>query len=258
MPQKNFELLKNSDPAALQNIHSKYRRLIFWVGRQIIDDDFVVENIMQDTFFKLWEYREKIERPMHILFFLKFVMKRSCYSHYSKPRNKFFRTTVRSFESYENYRNYMAGYDPADAVQDLLDQQTQQRYFDLVNRVLPMISPKKRQLINLCLKYDFRYKDIAEAMGKGTTEIANEVRRAIDDIKAIVDHNNVLEGNLKESASAKVQDQVSERQTAVLKLRYEKKFSFAAIASELNISQKEVHDEFMVGYKFMQQQQKTL
>jgi len=258
MPQKIFELLKNSDPAALQNIHAKYRRLIFWVGRQILDDDFVVENIMQDTFLKLWDYRDKIERPMHILFFLKFVMKRSCYSHYSKPRNKFFRTTVRSFESYENYQNYMAGYDPADAVQDLLDQQTQQRYFDLVNRVLPMISPKKRQLINLCLKYDFRYKDIAEAMGKGTTEIANEVRRAIEDIKAIVDHNNVLEGNRKETASAKLQDQISERQTAVLKLRFEKKFSFAAIANELNLTQKEVHDEFMAGYKFMQHQQKTL
>jgi len=258
MPQKIFELLKNSDPAALQNIHAKYRRLIFWVGRQILDDDFVVENIMQDTFLKLWDYRDKIERPMHILFFLKFVMKRSCYSHYSKPRNKFFRTTVRSFESYENYQNYMAGYDPADAVQDLLDQQTQQRYFDLVNRVLPMISPKKRQLINLCLKYDFRYKDIAEAMGKGTTEIANEVRRAIEDIKAIVDHNNVLETKKEKAESAHKDQTISEKQSQVLKLRYEKKFSFAAIASELNISQKEVHEEFMAGYKFMQHQQKTL
>lgn len=258
MPQKNFELLKNSDPAALEKIHALYNRRIFWLGRQILDDDFVVENIMQDTFFKLWECREKIESPMHILFFLRFVMKRSCYSHYSKPRNKFFRTTVRSFESYENYENYVIGYDPADLIQNLKDQEEDQRLFDLVNRVLPMISPKKRQLINLCLKYDFRYKDIAEAMGKGTTEIANEVRRAIEDIKAIVDHNNVLETK-KEKAESEHKDQtISEKQSQVLKLRFEKKFSFAAIAQELNLTQKEVHEEFMAGYKFMQHQQKTL
>lgn len=54
------------------------------------------------------------------------------------------------------------------------------------------------------------------------------------------------------------QKSINERQSAVLNLRFEKKFSFAAIASELNISQKEVHDEFMAGYKLMQYQQKAL
>lgn len=68
MQQKNFELLKNSDPAALEYIHAKYSRSIFWVGKQIIDDTFVVESLMQDAFLKLWEYREKIEDPMHIFF----------------------------------------------------------------------------------------------------------------------------------------------------------------------------------------------
>jgi RNA polymerase sigma factor (sigma-70 family) len=255
MPQIMFELLKSSDPAAMEKIHAKYRRLIFWIGRQYVDDDFVVENLVQDTFLRLWDYREKIEDPLHILFFLKFVMKRSCYTHHAKPRNKFFRTNVRSFESFENYENQVTGYDPADAVENLKDQERDQRFFDKVNKVLPLISPERRHLINLCLKYGFEYKKIAQVMGKGVTETANEVKRAIEDIKTIVDRHNILEKKRKEPTQVEEQKTISERQSVVLKLRFEKKFSFAAIAQELNLTQKEVHEEFMKAYKFTKQHQ---
>ena len=251
MPQKNFELLKKSDPAALENIHAQYSRRIFWIGRRIIDDEFEVENLVQDTFLKLWECRDKIEDPLHILFFLQFVMKRSCYSHYSKPRNKFFRT-VGSLQSYENFQEYLAGYDPADAAENLMDQESQQKLFDLITNVLPLIKPERRHLISLCLKYGFRYKQIAQVMGKGTRQTVNEVNCAIEDIKKIVDVRKSSEKKLKPEPEDKA---VSERQSLVLKLRCEKNFSFAAIAQQLNISQKEVHEEFMAAYKFAQQHQ---
>src|SRR5690606_24363971 len=251
MPQKNFELLKNSDPAALEYIHAKYSRSIFWVGRQIIDDTFVVESLMQDAFLKLWEYREKIEDPMHIFFFLRVVMKRACFTYYTTPRNRFFKT-VRSLESYENYQDYLAGYDPADVLENLKDQESQQKLFDLITNVLPLIKPERRHLISLCLKYGFRYKQIAQVMGKGTRQTVNEVNRAIEDIKKIVDVRKSSEKKLKPEPEDKA---VSERQSLVLKLRCEKNFSFAAIAQQLNISQKEVHEEFMAAYKFAQQHQ---
>ena len=258
MLERNFELLKKSDPAALEKIHAQYRRLIFWVGRRWIDDDFVVENLVQDTFLKLWECRETIKYPLHILFFLKFVMKRNCYAHHAKPRNKFFKNNVHSFESYENYENSVTGYDPADAAQNLKDQEADQKFFDHLNTVLPLIRPERRHLINLCLKYGFRYKAIAQVMGKGTMETVNEVKRAIEDIKVIVDRRKVLEKKKEQTTSSKVPQTISERQSQVLMLRCEKKFSFAAIAQELNLSQKEVHAEFMAAYKLRQQDMKQL
>jgi len=251
MPQQNFELLKQSDPAALEKIYAQYNRRIFWLGIKIIDDDYEVENLVQDTFLKLWECREKIENPMHILFFLQYVMKISCYAHYSKPRNKFFRT-VRSFESYENFQDYLAGYDPADAVENLKDNDARQQMFDLVTNVLPLLKPERRQLINLCLKYGFRYKAIAQVMGKNTKQTVDEVNRAIEDLKNMVDVRKRNEKKFKPELQNK---EVSERQSQVFKLRCEKKFSFAAIAQQLNISQKEVHEEFMTAYKFAQQHQ---
>ncbi|KAA5535791.1 RNA polymerase sigma factor [Paenimyroides baculatum] len=255
MLEKNFELLKKSDPAALGKIHAQYNRRIFWLGRKIIDDEFIVENLVQDTFLKLWNYREKIEDPMHILFFLRFVMKRSCYEHYYKPRNQFFRTTVSSFEKYENYKDYLAGYDPADSVVNLQDQDSQQELFDQLNKVLPLIRPERRNLINLCLKYGFRYKEIAQVTGKGIRETVNEVQRAVEDIKKIVDRRTVLERKKEKAESEYKVQTMSERQSQVLKLRIEMKCSFAAIARELNLTQKEVQEEFIAAYKFTNQHQ---
>lgn len=249
MPQKNFELLKKGDPAALEKIHAQYSRRIFWLGKRIIDDEFELENLMQDTFLRLWDCREKIQDPMHILFFLQYVMKKSCLSHYNKPRNEFFRK-VGSLESYENFQNYLAGYDPADVVENLKDQESQQKMFDLVTSVLPLIKPERKHLINLCLKYGFRYKHIAQVMGKNTRQTVDEVNRAIEDIKKIVDVRERSEKKFKPELEHKA---VSERQSQVLKLRCENKFSFAAIAEQLNLSQKQVHEEFMAAYKFAQQ-----
>lgn len=164
-------------------------------------------------------------------------------------------TTVRSFESYENFHEYMAGYDPEDVVQNLKDQERDQRFFDQLNKVLPLINPERRHLINLCLKYGFQYKKIAQVMGKGVTETANEIKRAIEDIKTIVDRHNILEKKQKAATPVEEQKTISERQSAVLKLRFEKKLSFAAIAQELTLTQKEVHEEFMKAYNFTKQHQ---
>ena len=254
MPQIYFELLKKSDPTALKSIHAKYNRRIFWLGKRFIDDEFVVENLMQDTFLQLWLYREKIESPMHILFFLQFVMKRSCKSYYFQPRNKFLQT-MNSLENYENYQEYMGGFDPEERMDNLLDQESQQNLFDLLNRALPLIKPERRHLIDLCLKYGFHYKDIGQAMGMGVKKTVNEIQRAIEDIKSIVDTQTVWERKRRKNTSNLLDTMLSERQSQVLQLRCDKNCSFEAIANQLNLPIKEVHKEFMTAYNLAQQQQ---
>ncbi|WP_413533811.1 RNA polymerase sigma factor [Empedobacter brevis] len=252
MLENEYELLKKGNPKALEQIYVRHKRLLFLIGKQIIKDEFVVECLLQDVFLKLWEYREKIESPDHIFFFLRYVMKYSCYSHYAKPKNKFFRT-VSSLESYENYQSYLAGYDPADNIENLNKQETQQQYFDEIIKVLPLLSAKRKHLIELCLKYGFQYKAIANAMGRGITETSNEIKHAIDDLKKILSHQDKLIIKTKTISTVEKKNQISEKQSLILKLRCEHKQSFENIAKELQLSQKEVHNEFIVAYKFTQQ-----
>ena len=46
---------------------------------------------------------------------------------------------------------------------------------------------------------------------------------------------------------------MTREQVMVLKLRFEKNYSFASIAEELKLSQQEVQKEFIAAYKFMQE-----
>ncbi|MGW1453775.1 RNA polymerase sigma factor [Salegentibacter agarivorans] len=251
MLQRIFELLQQGHPDALEFIYNKYKRTLFWLGRQILDDEFAVETLVQDTFLILWEKRDRIERPEHIYYFLRMVMKRECYTYYVRPKNKFFRT-VNSLESYENYQEYLHGYDPEKDKEILLDSGTQQKAFDRISRVFPLLSPERRRLIELCLKYGFKYKTIAQLMGTSITHTSNEVKRAIEDIKNIIHQGSNLETNSKPVLAVKLQGKMTEEQEKVLQLRTERQYSFAAIAKELKLSQKEVHQEFMAAYKLMQ------
>jgi RNA polymerase sigma factor (sigma-70 family) len=248
---RNYELLKKGSTSALSEIHAIYHRRIYWLGTSLIEDSFVVETLVQDTFLKLWVNRESIESPQHIFNFLRFVMARECRYFYARPANKFSRK-VHSLENFDNYQDYMAGFDLVEDDGHLEDQKSEQRDFDRIKKVLAVLRPERRRLIELCLKYGFRYKAIASVMGTSTTETSREVKLAIIDIKTVIDQGQVLKSKKGSSDAIKIQGNMTEEQARILKLRCEEQYSFAAIAKELELSQKDVHKEFMVAYRFLQ------
>ena len=87
-------------------------------------------------------------------------------------------------------------------------------------------------------------------MGTSTTYTSNEVKRAIDDIKKIIHQGNNL-GSKPNQIQVKKNTRITREQEKVLQLRNEMHYSFAAIAEELQLSQKEVHREFMTAYKLL-------
>lgn len=252
-----YELLKKSNPASLEHIYLRYKRLLFWFGKQMLDDDFVVETLVQDVFLKLWLHRDSIETPNHILGFLRFVLKRDCISYFNAPRNKFARLAA-SLERFENYQDYLIGYDPQQDQEHLLSQESDQRNFDEVKKVLNVLDPKRKHLIELCLAYGFQYSPIAEAMGSSVKDISNEVGRAIDDLRKILNRSSFEQPQEKASGHKEQPDTLSSRQLEILKRRFEQNSSFTVIARELQLPEKEVHREFLYVYQYVQKENRSL
>ena len=250
MKPNTYEQLKQGCPQALAAIYAQYRRRIFGMGRYLLRDDFVIECLVQDTFLKLWVHRDRIEGPDHVLFFLLFVMKRECISYYTRPRNDFHRK-IRSLESFDNYLDYMAGYDPHIDIETQKAQAKDQQDFEPIQSVLPLLDAEGKHLIELCLKYGFHYKAIAQAMGTSVTDVSLKIKRAITTLKTIIDRGGRVNGEQKPIA-VKIQKTMSEAQEEILKLRCDENYSFADIAQTLNITEKEVHREFVAAYRVLE------
>ena len=248
----HYDSFKKGCPQSFEVIHQYYHLRIYWIGRSIINDPFVVETLVQDTFLKLWIHRDKIETPEHIFFFLRMVIKRECYSYYTQPRNQFFRK-VNSLEEYQNYSDYLAGYDPVKESEQLVDQDVQQHFFDQIKKVLPLLGSRKQHLIELCLEHGFSYKPIAARMGISIMEARITMQKTIAEIKTILNQGYILKTDETEEVQSQPLVEITEQQARVLELRCEQQYSFAAIAAELNLSQKEVHRAFTTAYKFLQE-----
>lgn len=251
-----YELLKKGNPTALEHIHLRHKRLLFWVGFQVLKDDFVVDTIVQDTFLKLWLHRDSIETPDHITGFLRFVMKRDCIAYLSAPRNKFTRLMA-SLDSFENYQDYLAGYDPLKNKEYLYSQESDQKKFDEIIKVLPVLNPKRKHLIELCLEYGFQFKPIAEAMGSSVTSISTEVSRSINDLRKILKVTSFEPPQEKTFNEEEQSEKLSSQQLEIIKKRFEQKSSFAVIAKELKLPEKEVQREFLNAYQHLQNQNRS-
>ena len=248
----HFESFKSGCSQAFNALYKHYYRPIYWMGRTLIKDVFVVETLVQDAFLRLWYKRDDIESPQHLVNFLYAVISNECKWFYVRPGNQFQRS-IYSYDAIPNYQEYRWGYDPEEVDTHLEDQQNSQKEYEQVVGILPLLGTRSKRLIELGMQHGFKYKTIADHMSISIKEASNLMKDSIQQLKNILQQECLVEEANSVSEASNPSQELTEQETRVLTLRCEQQYSFAKIAAELQLSQKEVHRAFTAAYKLLQQ-----
>lgn len=223
-------------------------------GLRMINDDFTIDNIVQEAFLKLWNYRETITSQEHALRFLRQNVKWECYAYFRNPVSRFHRRFT-YLDAIEDYDTVLGLCEPV--VEDDEDAVTESQ-LKAIKDMIPFLSHgRERSLLQHYYIDGLSYKQIALRYGISINAASLEVRKGVDKLKAMLVRPQKLFANRSEIHDTNINQRVwlydieglSKEQSQIYRLRSECKYSFERIAASLDLPQAYVQREYVKAWK---------
>jgi RNA polymerase sigma-70 factor (ECF subfamily) len=80
-PEINIDLLRIGDKKAFEEIYNEFFGVHYHLCLQYLHDEKAAEEIVQDTFLKLWEIKETLNAQINIRSFLYTITKNNCLNY---------------------------------------------------------------------------------------------------------------------------------------------------------------------------------
>lgn len=236
---------KDGIESALNYVYDRYYRSLFYYGKRIIDDEFVLSCIVQEAFLKGWEFRETMESMKHIYCFIRMDVKWKCSAYFRNPRNHFHRRMVEygtvEYYTQDSYENHLDGV-------NLFDEEK----LKVIEEALPYLPANRQTIMTLYFKHGFSYKKIAQRFGTSGQAITLEVQKSLESLKKIVHAQKKLtvkKPELNQRTLPSGTENMDMEMQHIFKMRYEMKHSFATIADKMNISQGYVQQQYVIAHR---------
>ena len=168
--------LRNGDTAAFGRIYEIFAPVLYQRLWRLLKDSEMVEDILQDTFFKLWEKREEINPDQAFTTYLYRIADHLAIDVFRKiSRDKVLQQ--------ELWVSTLTFYLHTEEV-FLAKEQRQ-----LITRAIERLPPKRKQILVWCKLEDKSYQEVAELMGISVSTVSNQLVKAIKEIKKHVLHS---------------------------------------------------------------------
>jgi RNA polymerase sigma-70 factor (family 1) len=161
----------NGNNSAFQTIFEQYNKLLFTCSVQLVKDKEQAEDIVAETFTKLWQRKEVFQTTEHVKAFL-FVTTRNASLNYLRHIQR--KTASQSELSY-----LQKDKDDQDVITDMIEG-------ELLRKIYPLIEtlPNKcKTIFKLIYFEDASTDEVAEKLNISPRNVLNQKRRAIQLLK---------------------------------------------------------------------------
>ncbi len=149
--------LKTGRESGLAYFYKRFFKDLFWRSLRMSKCDLAAECIVQESFLRLWQFRNQLKDAAHVQSFLREHTRNGSITYYRKSSNQFHRNLIR-LDGIEDYQEFIGACDELaeDEIYHSADDSNKHAaQMGQISRVLPALSERQRLFIALCLKYSF-------------------------------------------------------------------------------------------------------
>lgn len=241
---------------SFEDFFQKFRRRAFSFGLRLLNDTYTSENIVQDAFLKLWQFRETITCEEHAERFLKQAVKWGCYAYFRNPNSRFHRALIK-LDGIQNHERLLGCDFSYATTEDAENTLNDYRLNEVNQAIAKFFHGKEKEVIELYFIKGFTHSQIAARYGlsvrtvtiiidNGKTRLRTILVTAKERINDRAYKNQPLSGNIV------CFDQIeglSKEQNTIYHLRLSCKCDFNQIAAYLNLTSSYVQMEYVKAWK---------
>lgn len=161
---KLVQKLKEHDEEAFDEIYQKYFRLVKHVVFQILPSDMIADDIVQETFLKMYENIESYQNDISFSAWLCTIAKNLALNE-KKKRNRLVALPEK---------------EKADETMSIAEKSDNER---LLKQVKEVLGEKDYNLLMLRLYHGLSYKELSDMTGETVAALTNRYHRAIKKVK---------------------------------------------------------------------------
>jgi RNA polymerase sigma-70 factor (ECF subfamily) len=156
---------KKGTPAAFSHFYNQFYTPLYYFARKIMDDPVVAEDVIADSFLKLWQKHEQFDSEDHIKNFLYLTTKNACLNIRAHVRHK---------------KNLASALPNAILGEDLvLNQIIRAQLYRCIYNAVECFPAECRRIFKMSFLEGMKNQEIADKLGLSVKTVKNQKARAI-------------------------------------------------------------------------------
>ena len=246
---KHFQMFINGNQRGFDFIYKRLYKPVFRYGISILNDDFKINTILQDTFILVWERREKMESVLHIFRFIRLCVRWKSFAYFRSREAKCRRFNL----SFDFYRNDSTS--SCDPYEEIMREKKglQEEFLDLIEKSIPYL-PRNRRVFLQLYKLGYSPKKISRRLGISYQFVTSELSKSIRTLKILCERQKMADDAGKERRITWVsyyEIYLDKLQASIIRLYYEENNSFGMISRKLNVTPFQVMKQYNLSKRIL-------